>query len=269
MEHLTLEATEPGIALLTLNRPDRLNALSQGLIAELHQVFDQLAADRSTAAVVLTGAGRGFCAGVDLQEMETPEGSKALDGPMRGMATQEHLSTLITHIRRIPQPVIAAVNGAAVGGGMALACACDVRVASTAAKFGTQFIKVGVSGCDVGISYLLPHLVGAGRAFELILTGRLIDGEEAERIGLVSRVVPADDVVEAAMEIARVIAGHSPFGVWMTKEVLWANLDAPNVETAMRLEDRTQILAINTGDFKEAATAFVEKRAPKFGGWDA
>ena len=268
MEQLTLETRSPGVAVLTLDRPDRLNALSQVLIGELHDVFDQLAADRSTTVVVLTGAGRGFCAGVDLQEMGSAEGSEALRGPMRGMATQEHLSTLITHIRRIPQPVIAAVNGAAVGGGMALACACDVRVASASARFGTQFIKVGVSGCDVGISYTLPRLVGASRAFELILTGRIIGAEEAERIGLVSRVTADGEVVDAAVEVAEIIAGHSPFGVWMTKEVLWANLDAPNVETAMHLEDRTQILAINTGDFKEAAAAFVEKRPPRFGGWD-
>ena len=268
MSTLTLERKGDRVALLTLNRPDRLNALSAELIGELHETFATLKDDRSVGVVVLTGAGRGFCAGVDMQEAGTPEGQRRLQGPLRGTAFQEALANLTVELRRVPQPVIAAVNGTAVGGGMALTLACDVRIAAESARFGVQFIRVGASGCDVGVSYLLPRLIGASRAFELMLTARMVGAEEAERIGLVSRVVPDGDVVAAALETAELIAGHSPFGVWMTKEVMWANLDAPNMEAAVHLENRTQILSLTTGDFKEAAAAFTEKRAPNWSGWD-
>jgi len=146
---------------------------------------------------------------------------------------------------------------------LALALGCDVRVAASS-RFCVQFIRVGVSGCDIGVSYLLPRLIGASRAHELMLTGRQFDAEEAERIGLVARVVPDGDVVGAAIEVAETVCSYSPFGVVMTKEVMWANLDAPSLEAAIHLENRTQILASTTGDMAEAAAAFVAKRPPRW-----
>ncbi len=182
---------------------------------------------------------------------------------MRG---QQQIASLVTRLRTLSKPVIAAVNGAATGGGLALALACDVRVASESARFNVAFIRVGLSGCDIGVSYLLPRLIGASRAFELMLTGRMIDATEADRIGLVSRVVPVGKVVDAALETAQLIRANSPFGVWMTKEVMWDNLEASSLQAAIDLENRTQLLSSYTGDMSEALAAFLEKRSPRFSG---
>jgi enoyl-CoA hydratase len=160
--------------------------------------------------------------------------------------------------------VIAAVNGAASGGGLALALASDVRIAAASARFNVAFIRVGLSGCDIGVSWLLPRLIGASAAFELLLTGRLIDAEEARRIGLVGRVVPDGEVVDAAMGIAREIAANSPMGVWMTKEVMWSQLEIGSLQAGIDLENRTQILTSFSGDMVEAMTAFLEKRPADF-----
>jgi enoyl-CoA hydratase/carnithine racemase len=179
------------------------------------------------------------------------------------MRSQERIASLVPHLRRIQQPVIAAINGAAYGGGLALACACDIRIAAVSASMCVQFIKVGLSGCDIGISYTLPQLIGAGRAHELILTGRVFDATEAQRIGLVSEVVPDDGVMPAALAMADVLCSHSEFGLVMTKEVLRTNLDAPSVEAAIDLENRTQILASTTGELAQRAANFTSsKQAP-------
>lgn len=265
-EQILLEEIRPHVALMTLNRPDRLNALSWELVDELHATLDRLERDNATRVVVLTGAGRGFCSGLDLQGGGTQGASvsEGLRGPAGGMRAQAHIAGLMTHLRRIPQPIIAAVNGAAVGGGLALSLFSDIRVAAESARFGVQFIRVGLSGCDVGVSYALPRLIGGSRAFELMLTGRQFDAAEAERIGLVSRVVPDGTVVDAALALADDILRHAPFGVVMTKEVMWANLAAPSLDAAIHLENRTQILASQSGDFQEALAAFAEKRAPDF-----
>jgi enoyl-CoA hydratase len=208
----TVVRTEPrpGVALLTLSRPERLNAMSHELVADLHAALDELDADRSCRVVVLTGAGRGFCAGLDLKSGATVPGTEDLVLAEAGLATQQHIATLVPHMRGLRQPIIAAVNGPAAGGGLALALASDVRLASTSARFNVAFIKVGLSGCDIGVSWLLPRLIGASAAFELLLTGRLIDAEEARRIGLVSRVVPDGEVVDAALDVADEIAATAP-----------------------------------------------------------
>ena len=263
-ELLRVEEARPQVALVTLDRPDRLNALSWPLVDELHGVLDAIGADNSLRAVVLTGAGRGFCAGLDLSEGGGSSRSAGLTGPAGGMRSQEHIANVMLKLRAIPQPVIAAFNGVAVGGGFALGCYSDIRIAAESARFGVQFIKVGLSGCDVGVSYALPRLIGASRATELILTARMFDAAEADRIGFVSRVVPDGSVVEAALDVADEILGYSPFGVVMTKEVIWANLSASSAETAIDLENRTQILVSHSGDFVEAITAFREKRPPDF-----
>lgn len=259
------EEVRPGISVLTLDRPDRLNAMSRELVSDLHDALDEIAADRECRVVVLTGAGRGFCSGLDLKE--TGDAAAEADGgPPAGMRVQQHIATLVPQLRRLPQPVIAAVNGPATGGGLALALACDVRIAAESARFNVAFIRVGLSGCDIGVSYLLPRLVGASRAFELMLTGRMIDAAEADRIGLVLKVVPDGDVLDSALETAELIRANSPFGVWMTKEVMWSNLEAGSLQAAIDLENRTQLLASHTGDLVEAMTAFVEKRPPNFTG---
>jgi enoyl-CoA hydratase/carnithine racemase len=188
--------------------------------------------------------------------------SRGLSGTRATLRSQEHIAGLVPRLRRLPQPVIAAINGAAYGGGLALACASDIRLAGSSARLCVQFIKVGVSGCDIGISYHLPRLVGVSRAHELILTARVVDATEAERIGLVSRVVPDDELVAQAIEVARTICSYSPLTVTLTKQVLTANIDAPNVEWAIALENRNQTLASTTGDIEEAAAAFAEGRPP-------
>ena len=264
MSTVLLETVRPGIVLLTLNRPERLNAMSTELVGELHDRLDEVAADRDARVVILTGAGRGFCAGLDLKEVPSAPGSEGLGRAQAGMATQQYIASLVPHLRSLRQPVIAAVNGAASGGGLALALGSDVRIAGASARFNVAFVRIGLSGCDVGVSWLLPRLVGAARAHELMLTGRLIDAEEADRIGLVVRVVPDAELLDAALETATQIAANSPFGVWMTKEVMWSNLETSSLQAGIDLENRTQLLAATTGDMSEAVSAFLEKRPANY-----
>jgi enoyl-CoA hydratase len=265
MSTVRLEHATPEVRLLTLDRPDRLNAMSHELVADLHAALDEVAEDRGCRVVIVTGAGRGFCAGLDLKGAGTPPGVDGLGRVQAGLTGQQHIAALVPKLRGLRQPVIAAVNGPAAGGGFALALASDVRVAAASARFNVAFVRIGLSGCDIGVSWLLPRLVGASKAFELLLTGRFVDAEEADRIGLVSRVVPDGQVVDAALEIADQIVANSPFGVWMTKEVMWSNLEIGSLHAGIDLENRNQILASLTDDMREAMTAFLEKRPPDFG----
>ncbi|MFZ0832776.1 MAG: enoyl-CoA hydratase-related protein [Mycobacterium sp.] len=232
----------PQLTVVTLNNPDRLNALSMEMVSQLYATFDALA-ESDTRVVILAGAGRGFCSGLDLSQPAIAPTAKPRTGPAAGMRTQEFVAGLVPKVMALPQPVIAAVNGAAVGGGLGLAAACDFRIAARSASFCTQFIKLGLSGCDIGVSYTLPKLVGATRAADLIFTARRVGAEEAERIGLVSELVDDDKLQARAREIADILLSYSPFGLEMTKQVFRANLDAANVESAIALENRTQILA--------------------------
>ena len=263
---LRLESPEPGIAVLTLDRPERLNALSPDLLLELHATLDRLAADPSVRVLVLTGAGRGFCAGLDLTayDMGGADRRDDWDSPQRRLALQKHIAALVPKLRALPQVVVAAVNGPAAGGGLALALASDVRIAAASARFNVAFVRIGLSGCDIGVSWLLPRLVGASRAFEMLLTGRLVDAAEADRTGLVSRVVPDGEVLEAALETARAVLANSPMGVRMTKEVMWSQLEIGSLQAGIDLENRTQILTSYTRDADEAALAFRGRRAPSF-----
>ncbi len=255
-----LEHPTPEVAILTLNNPDRLNALSFRMVDAIHDALDRIQADNACRMVVLTGAGRGFCSGLDLSSVEGSSTSAGTSGPRAGMLSQERIAELPIKLRRLQQPVIAAVNGVAYGGGFALSLACDLRVAAPSARFCAQFIKVGIGGCDIGISYTLPRAIGSSRAFDLILTARTVEAQEALDMGIVSAL--ADDPVAHALELAERICGYSPFGVVMTKEVMWSNLDAVSIEQAIHLENRTQILASTGGEVAEAAMAFMEKRAP-------
>ncbi len=248
---------EPGITQLTLNRPERLNALTYELVDEVHNALDAVHADHSCRAVVLTGAGRGFCAGLDLTGFGSIPGTEELGRPQQGMAVQQFIAKLVPHFRATRQPIIAAINGAAAGGGFAMALASDVRICADTAKFATSFIRLGISGCDIGVSWLLPRLIGASRSHELLLTGRVFDAAEADALGLVTRVVPGDRLLESAYETARLIAGNSPFGVWMTKEVMWSNLEVSSLQGGIDLENRTQILSSGTEDSRAAMAGFL------------
>ncbi len=258
-ESILLVQVEDGIAILTLNRPERLNAIDQSWIEGMHSALDRLAADRSIRVVILTGAGRGFCAGADLKR----EG-QVIQNVSDGLRGQDRLASIFERMTRLPQPVIAAVNGPAAGGGLALAIASDVRIASNKANFHVANARIGLSAGECGISWLFPRLVGLSRCFELLLTGRPFDAAEAEKIGLVSKVTEPDDLMPEALSMARAIAANAAFGVAMTKEVVWANLGAPDLRTAIALENRTQILCVMTGDVDEAMSAFREKRPPRF-----
>jgi enoyl-CoA hydratase len=181
-----------------------------------------------------------------------------------GMAWQARAAALVQRIHALPQPVIAAVNGAASGAGLSIALAADTRIAATSAKFNAAFVRIGLSGGDMGASYFLPRIVGPTAATEMLFTGRMVLAEEAHRIGLVLRVVDDDRLLEEALDIARMIRMNSPFGVAMTKEVIWHNIDAPSLDAAVALENRTQILASITEDADEALAAFMAKRDAKF-----
>jgi len=259
-----VETVGEGITQLTLNRPDRLNAMNYELVAGLYDALDTLAADRTCRVIVLTGAGRGFCAGLDLTEGASPPSAQGLGRAQAGMTVQKMIAGLVPKMRATPQPIVAAVNGAASGGGLALALASDVRIAAANARFNVAFVRVGLSGCDIGVSWLLPRLVGASRAFELLLTGRLIDAAEADDIGLVTRVVPEGEAVASALATAELIVGNSPFGVRMTKEVMWSQLEIGSLQAGIDLENRTQVLSSFTGDLTEAMQAFAQKRPPVF-----
>jgi len=254
----------PAISLLLLAYTNRFLALA-ALMRELYARLGEIGVDRAIRVVVLTGAGRGFSSGHDLADIADGIGDGDSDVVAGGMRHQQLYAEIIPRLRALPQPVIAAVNGAAAGGGLALALGADTRVCSESARFNAAFVRIGLSGCDVGVSYLLPKVVGPTLAFEMMLTGRLIDAAEAARAGLVLRVVPDGQVVDAALEIAEAILANSPFGVWMTKEVMWANLDAPSLQAALDLENRTQILSTFSPDAREAIMAFVEKRPAQFG----
>jgi enoyl-CoA hydratase len=276
MSLINVETTDDHIAIVTINRPERRNALNANTLAELHRVFDTIAADAELRVVVITGAGQSFCSGADIKATEA-DADNTLGTPLGGLlgqvnsytvrafAHQEFMAGLFEKIHRLRQPVIAAVNGPAHGGGFALALACDIRVAATSASFGAVFIKRGVSSCDMGTSYHLPRLIGAARSAEMLLTGRVFDAQEAERIGLVIDVVSDDQVLERALVTARQIAENGPLAVWMTKETMWQTVDSPSLRHALDLENRTQIMCTGNGEITAAFAAFREGRQPTWG----
>jgi enoyl-CoA hydratase len=254
----------PGIAQLVLDRPHVLNAMTAELVQSLHDHLDEIAVDQSVRVVVLTGEGRGFCAGLDLGGYGTTPHTDGMGRTQAGFATQKHIASLIPHLRSLPQPVIAAVNGPAAGGGFALVLGSDVRLAARSARFNAAFIRIGLSACDIGTSWLLPRLIGAARAQELMLTGRVFDAEEAYRIGLVVDLVDDHALLEAAYTKAEQIMLNAPFGVALTKEGMWSALEIPGMQAAIDLENRQQIMASATADHREAMLAFVERRPPDF-----
>ncbi len=272
MEYRTLDFNcQDNVGWLKLNRPDRLNAISIEMVRELRHFFTTLDERPEARVVVISGAGRAFCAGFDVKDLTglVGKGSDEVKGPS-GLATNGHMlqrniADVVVQMRRAPQPLIAAVRGPAAGGGFSLTMACDIRIAGESARFNANNIRIGYSGGDLGSSYFLPRLIGLSRAAEYLYTGRVLDAATAERIGYVSRMVPDDQLEKVAGDLALEMLDATPFALRLTKELLNANIDAPNLDAAAQLEGRGNVLCGFTEDAQEATrAAFFEKRRPVY-----
>lgn len=262
LDTLSLELVDEDIAVLRMNRPDRMNSQTVQMFGEYGKAAHALR-DSGLRALILTGAGdRAFCAGFDLDEIEVITRM----GVREFLKFQETATGGIQAIRHLPFPVIAAVHGPATGGGLALALAADLRFAAPTAKFSAAFVKVGLSMGELGTSYNLSRLVGPAKAAEIGFTGRLINADEAERIGLANRVVPSGELFDDAVETARMIASNSPAGVRMSKSAIQRNQEISSYAAALELENRGQALLTRTADMPEALAAFKDERAPRFRG---
>ncbi len=248
------------IEIATLNRPARLNALSEGLVDELNDYFGGLAARPEVRVVILRGAGRGFCAGLDIQEDRSSDETPVL----RTLRTQTSIGNIYRKMRACPQPIIALGHGAAAGGGLSLMLAADVRYAAPGFRCNAAYIRIGLGGCDMASSYFLPRLVGASLAAEMILTGRFIDAERALSAGLVSEIVAEDELLDRGLALAEEMLATSPWGLRLSKQALNLNVDAQSLDAAMAIEDRQQVILSATEDHKEALAAFLGKRPPAY-----
>jgi len=244
MDYETIEyaPAQEGIGILSLNRPRVYNAVSYRMMEELEDFWAQRKEDLDTHVIILQGKGeRGFCAGLDMKELVKIGAGMTIDEHYR---FQVRLARLTLAMRRAPQPVICAVHGPAVGLGFSFALASDVRVITTDARFSAAYINIGLGGADMACSYLLPRLIGAGRAYEFMLTGNFMSAEEAMQLGLASRLVERDKLFDTAMELAVTMNGKNPMGLRLTKEAINMNLDAGGLEQALNMEDRNQILLV-------------------------
>jgi enoyl-CoA hydratase len=260
-----VEHPRPKVALVTLNRPERMNSMAFDVMVPLKEALERITHDNSVRVVVLTGAGKGFSSGADHKSAGDVPHVAGLTRPSYALRSMQILDDVILALRRLHQPVIAAVNGAAIGGGLCLALAADIRVAARGAYFRAAGINNGLTASELGLSYLLPRAVGSSRAFEIMLTGRDVDAEEAERIGLVSRQVPEGQLLDTCYEIAERIAAFSRPGVELTKRTLWSGLDAASLEGHMQTEGLGQLFVrLLTANFEEAVAARAEERPPVF-----
>jgi len=250
---------DDGVDRVTLNRPDSLNALDPALIDALNAYFESLQRNRATRVVVLKGAGASFCAGLDLKHA-----MQRRAGQHEPPDSQRRIADIVMLMRRCPQPIIALIQGAAAGGGFALALAADIRIATRNARMNCAFIKLGLGGCDIGTSYFLPRLVGMSVASELILTGRFIGAERALGVGLVSEVVEEGGLDAAAEPYVEAMMTASPVGLRLSKECLNMSVDAGSIEAVIAMEDRNQVLCSRSEDFGEGIRAFLEKRKPVY-----
>ncbi|MGI8331012.1 enoyl-CoA hydratase/isomerase family protein [Actinomadura scrupuli] len=252
------------VAIITLSRPERLNAVSPAMVEELHAALDELAVDTETWVVVLTGAGRGFCAGMDIQGGD-PSSVQSSEGRMqrifRGISRG---GEAVAKLREIPQPVIGALHGPVAGMGMSFALACDLRVADPTTKFVSPFTNLGLSGGDLGLSWLLPRVVGPAKAAEILYRSQTLRAEQLYTLGLVTEMADEGTDLDAALRLADELLTKSPYGLRHTKELLNLSLDAPGLRQHMAVENRTQTMAFFTEDFAEGLMAAAEKRAPKF-----
>ena len=260
-----VEYPRPHIAVITLNRPERMNSMAFDVMVPLKAALENITYDNAVRVVVLTGAGRGFSSGADHKSAGEVPHVQGLTRPTYALRSMQILDDVILALRRLHQPVIAAVNGAAIGGGLCLALAADIRVAASGAYFRAAGINNGLTASELGLSYLLPRAIGSSRAFEIMLTGRDIDAEEAERIGLVSRQVPEDQLLDTCYAIAERMAAFSRPGIELTKRTLWSGLDAASLEGHMQAEGLGQLFVrLLTTNFEEAVAARAEKRPPVF-----
>lgn len=256
----TVKLEQSGDVLhVVMNRPASLNALNQTLVTELREVFQSLYFDRTVRVVILGGEGRAFCAGLDLKET-----SGGRSGIEQSLDRQRSLAEIYVAMRRCPQPIISCVQGAASGGGFALALASDIRILSEDARMNAAFIRIGLSACDMGVSYFLPRMIGQSLASEFMLTGRFMDAQRAYAIGLANRVVPAASMRAEADAFAQDMLHATPLGLRLTKDGLNHAVDANGLEAVMAIEDRNQMLTANDPNFREGVAAFMEKRAPKY-----
>ncbi|RZN73491.1 MAG: enoyl-CoA hydratase/isomerase family protein [Candidatus Methanolliviera hydrocarbonicum] len=243
MEYETLKYEEKdATGILTLNRPKRLNAINEKMVDELEGFWMKRMYDLHTRVIILTGAGeKGFCGGLDMKE----DAQKIFNlKPSEIYRFQTRISKLQLLMRQVPQPIICAIHKSAVGGGFSFAMASDVRIITPDARFSAAYINIGLGGADVGSSYFLPRLIGAGRAYEFLLTGDFMDADEALKLGFVSRVVPHEKLMATAMEMANKMTSKNPLGLRLTKEAINQNIDAGGLEQALHMENRNQVMCI-------------------------
>jgi enoyl-CoA hydratase len=264
MALVSIQSPRPHVRVVTLDNPSRLNSLSFALVSDLYAALEEVAADNDGRVVVLTGAGRAFCSGLELEHAGMPPGAEDLGRHRMGMRAMEYMGGIVPALRAIPQPVIAAIKGAAYGGGMCLSLGTDIRLAGRSAVFCGAGINNGLAGTELGVSWLLPRAVGTSHSAEILLTGKKFDADEALRIGLVSRVVEDDALLDEALDMAEGMCAFSPFGLALTKDTMWAALEVGSLQTAVDLENRTQLLAGHTGNLAEATAAFKGKRPPVY-----
>ncbi|MDQ1431504.1 MAG: enoyl-CoA hydratase [Actinomycetota bacterium] len=265
MSFIEIEQPRPHVTLVRLNRPERMNAMAFDVMIPLRDALREISLDNDCRVVVLTGAGHGFCSGADLVGGGMVPNISGLQRTSIARRALKVLDDVILAIREMHQPVIAAVNGASIGGGFCLAMAADIRVASHDAYFRAAGINNGLTSTELGISYLLPRQIGFSRAFDILLTGRDVDAEEAERIGLVSQRVAGDQLLERCYEVAAGMIGFSQIGVELTKELLWASLDASSLHAHMNHEGHAQLyVRMTTSNFDEKISAWKEGRTPVY-----
>ena len=260
-----IDQPRPHTTVITLNRPERMNSMAFELMIPLHEAFAEVAENNDTTCVVLTGAGSGFCSGADTQSGEPPPNIDGLTLSRIATKAMSILADLVPAMQRMPQPVICAVNGAAIGGGLCLALGADIRIAGESAYFRAAGINNGLTATELGLSFLLPRAVGSSRAFEIMLSGRDVDANEAAAMGLVSRVVPDADLLVTALDLADQINGWSTQGVALTKRTMWAGLEMGSLRAAIEMETHTQLFVrLTTQNFEEAVRARREGRPPVF-----
>jgi enoyl-CoA hydratase len=265
MSFAEITKPHPGVAVVMLNRPERMNAMAFDVMIPFRDALREIGSDNESRVVVITGAGRGFCSGADHENPGTIPNLEGLTLPTIAMRSMEMLDDVIATIRRLHQPVVAAVNGAAIGGGFCLALSADIRIASEDAYFRAAGINNGLTAAELGLSYLLPRAIGQSRAAEIMLTGRDVDAAEADRIGLVSNVVPGSELLPSCFELADRINGWSRAGVELTKRQLWNSLDASSLQSHMDAEGTSQLFVrCLTRNFEESVAARKEGRTPDY-----
>ncbi len=265
MSYVRIERPRPHTCVIVMDRPERMNSMAFELVMPLHDALAQVAQENDTWCVILTGTGRGFCSGADTQDSEPPPNIEGLTLTRIATRAMSILADLVPAMRRMPQPVIAAINGAAIGGGMCLSLGADIRIAAESAYFRAAGINNGLTATELGLSFLLPRAIGASRAFEIMLSGRDVSAREAATIGLVSRTVPDENLLESALDLADQINGWSTQGVSLTKRMMWAGLETGSLDAAIALESHTQLFVrMTTQNFEEATRARKEGRKPDF-----